>query len=105
MAVNELSRELSQARTLPRYILIVTVSLVIMACAGSLYAWSIFVEPLIAEYGLTVTHTQTIFGGIISCFGITMLFVNLVLSKHGPRVTAGIGAVLYISQGMRGVRR
>jgi MFS transporter, OFA family, oxalate/formate antiporter len=73
----------------------VLASLLIMCCSGSVYAWSIFVTPLRAEYGLTTGDTQLIFGAIIACFSITMLFVARIERRLGPSLTAAIGAVLF----------
>ena len=73
----------------------VIASILIMCCAGSVYAWSIFVAPLKTAYGLSTTQTQLIFGCIIAVFSITMLFVGRIERKLGPRITASIGAVLF----------
>jgi OFA family oxalate/formate antiporter-like MFS transporter len=77
------------------YIINVLVSVVIMCCSGSVYAWSIFVSPLQGEFGLTTTHTQLIFGLIIASFVITELFVGRIERRLGPKVTGSIGAVLF----------
>jgi OFA family oxalate/formate antiporter-like MFS transporter len=73
----------------------VVASLLIMACAGSVYAWSIFVAPLREDYGFSAGDTQVIFGVIIACFSVTMLFVARIERKLGPRLTTAIGAVLF----------
>jgi MFS transporter, OFA family, oxalate/formate antiporter len=68
-----------------------------MLCAGAVYAWSIFVAPLQSEYGFTTTQTQIVYGLIIGIFTLSMLVVNKVLRKFGPRVTALTGAVLFFA--------
>jgi OFA family oxalate/formate antiporter-like MFS transporter len=73
----------------------VTASVLIMCCAGSVYAWSIFVAPLQTAYGLTTAETQLIFGFIIASFSITMLFIGRIERRLGPKITAAIGAVLF----------
>ena len=78
-----------------RIFLNVIASVLIMCCAGSVYAWSIFVAPLKASFGLSTAQTQLIFGFIIGIFSITMLFVGRIERKLGPKVTAAIGAVLF----------
>lgn len=75
----------------------VLTSLLIMSCAGSVYAWSIFVSPLRDNYGMSTADTQLIFGAIIVCFSITMLFVARIERRLGPRLTVAIGAVLFSS--------
>jgi OFA family oxalate/formate antiporter-like MFS transporter len=73
----------------------VVASILIMCCAGSVYAWSIFVAPLKTVFGLTTSETQLIFGCIIASFSITMLFVGRIERRLGPKITAAIGAVLF----------
>jgi MFS transporter, OFA family, oxalate/formate antiporter len=73
----------------------VVASVLIMCCAGSVYAWSIFVAPLKASFGLSTAQTQLIFGFIIASFSITMLFVSRIERKLGPKLTAAIGAALF----------
>jgi MFS transporter, OFA family, oxalate/formate antiporter len=80
-----------------RYAVIVSASILIMLCAGAVYAWSIFVAPLQSEYGFNTTQTQLVFGLIIAIFTLGMLAVNRILRKHGPRFTAIIGAVLFFT--------
>jgi MFS transporter, OFA family, oxalate/formate antiporter len=72
-------------------------SILIMCCAGSVYAWSIFVDPLKITLGLSTAQTQLIFGFIIASFSITMLFVGRIERRIGPRLTAAIGAFLFSS--------
>lgn len=78
-----------------RVIVNVLASIFIMCCAGSVYAWSIFVSPLKSSFGLSTTQTQLIFGFIIASFTVTMLFVGRIERKVGPKITAAIGAVLF----------
>ena len=73
----------------------VLASVLIMCCAGSVYAWSIFVAPLKTAYGLSTAQTQLIFGFIIASFSITMLFVGRIERKYGSKIAAVIGAVLF----------
>jgi OFA family oxalate/formate antiporter-like MFS transporter len=78
-----------------RLVINVVASVIIMCCAGSVYAWSIFVGPLKAEYGLSTAQTQLIFGCIIGVFSITMLFVSRIERIIGLKCSAAIGAVLF----------
>jgi OFA family oxalate/formate antiporter-like MFS transporter len=82
-----------------RYRIFVNVlaSILIMCCAGSVYAWSIFVNPLKTTYGLSTAQTQLIFGFIIASFSVTMLFAGRIERQRGPRLTASIGAFLFCS--------
>jgi len=80
-----------------RYFAVVSASILIMLCAGSVYAWSIFVAPLKTDFGFTTTQTQIVYGLIIGIFTVGMLFVNKILRKYGPRISSIIGAVLFFS--------
>jgi OFA family oxalate/formate antiporter-like MFS transporter len=87
----------NQKVSLGRYIAIVAASILIMLCAGAVYAWSIFVAPLKTEFGFSTLQTQLVYGLIIGIFTIAMLFVNKILRKYGPRISAAIGAVLFFA--------
>ena len=96
-AGKELPISRKAARLEYRVLVNVLASVFIMCCAGSVYAWSIFVEPLKATVGLSTAQTQLIFGLIIASFSITMLFVGRIERRLGPRLTAAIGAILFCS--------
>jgi len=70
-------------------------SFLIMLCIGGVYAWSIFVPPLIAEHGLMTSQTQLVFGFTIATFAVVMILAGRIEKKRGPRITAIIGAVLF----------
>lgn len=76
---------------------IVAGSLVIQLCLGSLYAWSIFVNPLKHQYGYTTTQTQSIFSLSLASYAISMIFAGRLQDQIGPRKTALIGSVLFAS--------
>jgi MFS transporter, OFA family, oxalate/formate antiporter len=59
-----------------RYAAVIAASILIMLCSGAVYAWSIFVAPLQAEFGFSNTQTQIVYGLIIALFTVGMLFVN-----------------------------
>lgn len=62
-------------------------------CAGMLYSWSIYVNPLIEEFGWergSVTLTMSITTLLIP---IVMIFAGKLLPKLGPAKVALIGAV------------
>ena len=78
-----------------RHTINIVASFLVMASAGSVYAWSIFVEPLREGYGYTTAETQLVFGLIIACFSIMMLFVGRIERHLGLKLTTIIGAVLF----------
>jgi OFA family oxalate/formate antiporter-like MFS transporter len=66
-----------------------------MLCAGSVYAWSVFVKPLKTEFDFTTTDTQIIFSSIIGIFSIISCFTSRIERKFGPRKTTIAGALFF----------
>jgi len=80
-----------------RRVLVLVASVVIQACLGGVYAWSVFVPPLRSECGLSAAETQTIFGWTIASFALAMIVAGRLQDRRGPRLVAAVGAVLYAS--------
>ncbi|MGO3181764.1 MAG: L-lactate MFS transporter [Aequorivita sp.] len=62
---------------------------------GTVYAWSFFQKPIIAEYGWTNVQTMWIFSISILFLGGAAAVGGMILPKYGPRKLAIIGALLY----------
>ncbi len=62
---------------------------------GSLYAWSVFRQPLSAHYGAGVTGVNVAFFVAILVFGIATLAAGFLLRHVGPRVVGVAGGVLF----------
>lgn len=74
----------------------VSVAAVIMQLGlGSLYAWSVFRQPLSAHYGASVTGVNAAFFVAILVFGISTLAAGFLLRRVGPRVVGVAGGVLF----------
>jgi MFS family permease len=79
---------------------LVALCLVINLCMGSVYAWSVFVEPLTAYYtggpGLAVTANDILmpFSVFLFVFAVTMPFTGKIIDKYGPRNVTVLGCVL-----------
>ncbi|MGH7409483.1 MAG: MFS transporter, partial [Candidatus Methylomirabilis sp.] len=61
---------------------------------GAVYAWSIFVRPLEAEFGWKRADVSTVFTVLIFVFGITFIFGGRMQDKLGPTRVSLIGASL-----------
>jgi OFA family oxalate/formate antiporter-like MFS transporter len=61
---------------------------------GSLYAWSVFVLPLEKEFGWNRAQTSWVFTIAIVAFAVTFIFAGRLQDARGPRIPAGLGAVL-----------
>jgi OFA family oxalate/formate antiporter-like MFS transporter len=78
-----------------RYATVIGSSLLIMLCAGSVYAWSIFVAPLKSVYHLSTAQTQLVYGLSLATLGVGLVIMHRVYRKLGPKYTAGIGALFF----------
>ena len=61
---------------------------------GSLYAWSVFVSPLEAEFGWSRTQTSWVFTIAIVTFAVSTVFAGRIQDVRGPRICAATGATL-----------
>jgi len=74
----------------------VAVAAVVMQIGlGSLYAWSVFRQPLSAHYGASVTGVNVAFFAAILVFGISTLAAGFLLRHVGPRVVGVAGGTLF----------
>jgi MFS family permease len=78
----------------------VVLGLVINLCLGSVYAWSVFVQPLTDFYagagGLAVTPNEVLlpFAVVLAVFALTMPFTGPLIDRYGPRNATILGGVL-----------
>ncbi|MBN2510607.1 MAG: MFS transporter [Spirochaetales bacterium] len=63
---------------------------------GGVYAWSTFTPYLLDGYGLSKGQNGLIFGTTIISFTAVMIAAGRVLNRRGPRLTALIGALLFL---------
>ncbi len=68
---------------------------------GSVYAWSVYTKPLIAEFGWDLKDTQFTFSFAIFFLGLSAAFLGHFLEKHGPR-KAGMLSALFFGVGIAG---
>lgn len=63
-------------------------------CAGLLYSWSLYVNPLVAANGWEKSGVTLTFSIATLLIPIVMIFAGRLLPKRGPTQTALIGAAL-----------
>ncbi len=63
-------------------------------CLGGIYAWSVFVPPLRADFGFTAAQTQLVFGTCISVFTLSMIFTGRLQDRYGPRPLSVVSGLL-----------
>jgi MFS family permease len=82
-----------------RWVLVAS-GLIINLCMGSIYAWSVFVEPLTdyftGELGQAVTANDILmpFSVFLLFFAMTMPFTGKIIDRYGPRNVTISGGVL-----------
>ncbi len=82
-----------------RWVLIV-LGLIINLCLGTVYSWSVFVNPLTDYFtinlGQTVTANDVLmpFSAFLAVFAITMALNGKYVETHGPRIVTIVGCIL-----------
>ncbi|NLK01139.1 MAG: OFA family MFS transporter [Clostridia bacterium] len=79
---------------LPNRWLIVAAGIVIQLCLGTLYAYSVFRNPLMDKFGWSVTQVSMAFTVCLVFFTITIVAAGLWQDRVGPRKVATVGGVL-----------
>ncbi len=69
--------------------------IVIMTLLGTVYAWSVFVKPVIAATGWEKTAVAATFMIIIGMIGLSAAFGGILVDKKGPKFVCTIGVILY----------
>jgi OFA family oxalate/formate antiporter-like MFS transporter len=62
---------------------------------GAVYGWSVFLNPLIEQFGASRPETNLTFTIALAVLGITAGFGGGLLRRIGPQATASIAGVLY----------
>ncbi len=69
-------------------------ALIVQIILGTVYAFSVFVKPLEAEFGWSRTTTQWAFSFALLTFAIVMIPAGRLQDRIGPRKVASIGGIL-----------
>jgi len=82
-----------------RWVLI-SLGLIINLCLGTVYSWSVFVNPLTEYFTTSLSKTLTVndvlmpFSVFLAVFAITMALTGKYVEHHGPRKVTIIGCTL-----------
>src|SRR5690606_29059377 len=68
---------------------------------GSVYAWSVYTQPLVDQMGWELADTQLTFSLAIFFLGISAAFLGKFIEKIGPR-KAGMVSALFFGMGILG---
>ena len=69
-------------------------ALIVQIILGTVYAFSVFVKPLEAEFGWSRTTTQWAFSFALLTFAIAMIPAGRLQDRSVPRKVASIGGIL-----------
>lgn len=75
--------------------LIVLAAMGIHICIGSVYAWSVYVNPIKSTMGWTLTDVTITFSVAIFFLGLSAALLGKFVENKGPRVAATLAAVLF----------
>lgn len=64
-------------------------------CIGSVYAWSVYVNPIKQEMNWTLTDVTIAFSIAIFFLGLSAALMGKLVERNGPKVSAIIAAVLF----------
>ncbi|RDW18904.1 L-lactate MFS transporter [Oceanobacillus chungangensis] len=62
---------------------------------GSAYAWSVFTNPMVNQFGWEVTEISFAFSIAIFMLGFSAAFMGRFVEKHGPRKSALLSAIFF----------
>ena len=74
---------------------IAAAAVVMQICLGAVYAWSVFVKPLISTQHWTLTQVALAFTINVLFIGIGTVIGGLWMDKAGPRKVATLAGVIY----------
>ncbi|HZT75824.1 MAG TPA: OFA family MFS transporter [Vicinamibacterales bacterium] len=75
--------------------LIAVAAVVMQICLGAAYGWSVFVAPLIAMTGWTLTQVSLNFTLAIAFLGVGTIVGGVWQDRSGPRPVATVAGVIY----------
>jgi OFA family oxalate/formate antiporter-like MFS transporter len=75
--------------------LIAAAAVLMQICLGAVYGWSVFVRPLVAAEGWTLTQVSLTFTIAVAVLGIGTVIGGLWQDRVGPRAVASAAGLLY----------
>jgi MFS family permease len=74
--------------------LLIPLGMVILACLGSVYSWSIFRTPLENELGISATASLLPYTFVLLSYAILMPITGFYIPRLGTRLTTAIGGTI-----------
>jgi OFA family oxalate/formate antiporter-like MFS transporter len=74
---------------------IAVAAIIIQLCLGTIYAWSVFKNDLVANHGWNEVQTSATFMICIGVIGLAAAFGGILVDQKGPKFVAIIGGLLF----------
>ncbi len=74
---------------------IAVAAIIIQLCLGTIYAWSVFKNDLVANHGWDEVPTSATFMICIGVIGLATAFGGILVDRKGPKFVAIIGGLLF----------
>lgn len=81
--------------SLPNRWVIATAAFLMQLALGAVYAWSVFLNPVIKAYGVTKAQGNLTFSFALLALGVTAGFGGYFNSRFGPRTIAVVAGIFY----------
>lgn len=82
-------------KKLPNRWVIAIAGIVMQACLGTVYAWSVFARPLAASHGWAIPDITMAFTIVIMVLSLASAVGGYILDAKGPRIVATIGGIFF----------
>jgi OFA family oxalate/formate antiporter-like MFS transporter len=74
---------------------IAVAAILIQLCLGTVYAWSVFKNDLVANHGWDELRTSATFMICIGVIGLAAAFGGILVDRKGPKLVAILGGILF----------
>ncbi|MFL5660616.1 MAG: OFA family MFS transporter, partial [Ktedonobacteraceae bacterium] len=81
--------------SLPNRWVLATTAFLMQLALGSVYAWSVFLKPVISLYHVSRLQANLTFSIVLLALGVTAGFGGYLNNRFGPRAIATAGGILY----------
>src|SRR5947209_892429 len=81
--------------SLPNRWVLATTAFLMQLALGSVYAWSVFLNPVTTAYHVSRQQVNFTFSVVLLALGITAGFGGYLNNRFGPRIVATAGGFLY----------
>lgn len=85
----------STSSSFPNRWVIAVAAFLMQLALGSVYAWSVFLKYVIADYHVSRVQANLTFSIVLLALGVTAGFGGYLNNRFGPRVIATAGGILY----------